>query len=197
MARKKPLVPNYYRITLQWGVLALLAYMLLRPLFDRHYYPDFEAYCPFGGMQSLSSYFSSHSLACSMTTVQIALGLALLLAVILFSKLFCSYICPIGTVTEWLGKLGRKWKMHFTLKGRTDRAFRLLKYVLLFITFYFTISASELFCRKFDPFYASFTGFSGDVVFWYALPALILTLAGSLSTSSGANTYARLERLPI
>lgn len=179
MARKKPSVPNYYRITLQWGVLALLVYMLLRPLIDRHYYPDFEAYCPFGGMQSLASYFSSHSLACSMTTVQIALGLALLLAVILFSKLFCSYVCPIGTTTEVLGKLGSKLKMHYTLKGRTDKALRLLKYVLLFITFYYTVSASELFCRKFDPFYASFTGFSGDVVFWFALPALVVTLAGS------------------
>jgi len=179
MADKKKSPVNYYRITLQWGVLALLTYMLLRPLLDKSYVPDFEAYCPFGGMQSLASYFSVHSLACSMTTVQIGLGIALILAVVLFSKLFCSYICPIGTFTEWMGTLGRKAKMHITLKGNADRILRLLKYVLLFVTFYFTVTASELFCRKFDPFYASFTGFSGDVVLWYALPALLLTIAGS------------------
>jgi polyferredoxin len=153
--------------------------MLLRPLLDKNYVPDFEAYCPFGGMQSLASYFSVHSLACSMTTVQIALGLALLLAVILFSKLFCSYICPIGTFTEWMGSLGRKAKMHITLTGNTDKILRALKYVLLFITFYYTVTASELFCRKFDPFYASFTGFSGDVFLWYAIPAFLLTVVGS------------------
>jgi len=179
MASKKKSPVNYYRISLQWGVFVLLAYMLLRPLFDKGYVADFEAYCPFGGMQSLASYFSSHSLACSMTTVQIALGLALLVAVILFSKLFCSYICPIGTFTEWMGELGRKARMNITLTGNADRILRLLKYVLLFITFYFTVTASELFCRKFDPFYAAFTGFSGDVYLWYALPALLLTIGGS------------------
>jgi polyferredoxin len=179
MASKKKSPINYYRITLQWGIFALLIYMLIRPFQDKNYTPDFEAYCPFGGMQSLASYFSVHSLACSMTTVQIALGLALLLAVILFSKLFCSYICPIGTFTEWMGALGRKARMHITLTGNIDKILRLLKYVLLFITFYFTVTASELFCRKFDPFYASFTGFSGDVFLWYAIPALLLTIVGS------------------
>ena len=121
MAHKKQSPVNYYRITLQWGIFALLIYMLLRPLLDKNYIPDFEAYCPFGGMQSLASYFSVHSLACSMTTVQIALGIALILAVVLFSKLFCSYICPIGTFTEWMGTLGRKAKMHITLTGNADR----------------------------------------------------------------------------
>ena len=175
--KKSPV--NYFRITLQWAILALLAYMVLRPFLDKNYAADFEAYCPFGGMQSLASYFSSHSLACSMTTIQIALGLALLLAVILFSKLFCSYICPIGTFTEWIGRLGRKAKLHISLKGNTDKILRLLKYALLFITFYYTVTASELFCRKFDPFYAAFTGFSGDVFLMYAIPALLLTIVGS------------------
>ena len=139
MAQKNQSPANYYRITLQWGIVALLLYMLLRPLWDKAYQPDFEAYCPFGGMQSLASYFSSHSLACSMTTVQIALGLALLMAVILLSKLFCSYICPIGTFTEWMGKLGCKTNMNITLTGITDRILRLLKYLILYITFYLKI----------------------------------------------------------
>jgi len=179
MAIKKQSPLNYYRITLQWGIVALLIYMLLRPFLDKNYTPDYEAYCPFGGMQSLASYFSVHSLACSMTTVQIALGIALIIGVVLFSKLFCSYICPIGTFTEMIGAWGRKAKMHITLTGNTDRLLRILKYAILFVTFYFTVTASELFCRKFDPFYAGFTGFSGDVVFGYAFPALVLTVVGS------------------
>jgi len=170
---------NYLRAILQWTIMVLLVYMLLRPFFDKSYFADFEAYCPFGGMQSLMSYFNAHSLACSMTTVQIALGLALLLGVVLFAKLFCSYICPVGTATEWLGSLGRKLKVHVTLKGWADKALRLLKYALLFITIYFTVSSSELFCRTFDPYYALLSGFSSDVVLWYAVPALILTIAGS------------------
>lgn len=178
MARRKK-NSNYYRALFQGGIILLLIYMVLKSFLFASYTPDFEAYCPFGGMQSLASYFATHSLACSMTTVQIALGIALILAVVLLSKLFCSYICPIGTLTEWLGSLGRKVKLQFTLKGFWDRMLRLLKYVLLFITFYFTVTESELFCRKFDPYYAGFTGFSSDVIIWYALPALILVVIGS------------------
>ncbi|MBK7173560.1 MAG: 4Fe-4S binding protein [Bacteroidales bacterium] len=170
---------NYLRLTLQWGILTLLAYMSVRPFFDRQYFADFEAYCPFGGMQALGSFFQRNTLTCSMTTVQIALGLALLLGVILLSKLFCSFVCPIGTLTEWLGMQARKLKMQVTIKGPADKALRLIKYALLFITFYYSITNSELFCKKFDPYYAAFTGFSGDVVWYFALPALIFTIIGS------------------
>lgn len=159
--------------------MVLLLYMLIRPFFDKSYYADFEAYCPFGGMQSLMSYLNTNSLACSMTTVQIALGLALLLGVVLFAKLFCSFICPVGTVTEWLGSIGRKFRVNFTLKGWADKVLRLLKYTLLFMTVYFTVTSSELFCKTFDPYYVLVSGFGSDVVLWYAIPALILTIAGS------------------
>jgi ferredoxin/uncharacterized membrane protein len=170
---------TYQRGILQWAILGLLVYMLVRPFFDKSYFADFEAYCPFGGMQSLMSYFNAHSLACSMTTVQIALGLALLIGVVFFAKLFCSYICPIGTVTEWLGKLGRKLKVQLTLHGLIDKALRLMKYALLFITVYFTVTSSELFCRTFDPYFALVSGFGSDVFIWYAIPALLLTIVGS------------------
>jgi polyferredoxin len=175
----KPKKTNYYRVTLQYLILLLLGYMVVRAWVDRNYIPDYEAYCPVGGMQALSSYLVNNSLACTMTTQQIAMGLALLAGVILFAKLFCSYVCPIGTFTEWLGRMGEKRKMRYTIKGMADKALRFLKYALLFITFYFTIEASELFCRKYDPFYAVFTGFSGDVVLLYAIIALAITILGS------------------
>jgi Pyruvate/2-oxoacid:ferredoxin oxidoreductase delta subunit len=171
---------NYFRISIQWLILILLIYLLVRPFFDKSYTADFEAYCPFGGMQALSSYFANNSLACSMTTLQIAMGLALVLGILLLGKLFCSYICPIGTFTEWFGKAGRRFKINFTLTGYTDRALRILKYALLFLTFYFTVSSSELFCRKFDPYYAIFSGFSADVVILYAAIALFVVIAGSI-----------------
>lgn len=171
---------NYPRLILQLGILVLLSYMLFRNWFDKSYAADYEAYCPFGGMQAFGSYLKNGSLACSMTTTQIALGLVLLVAVVIFGKLFCAYVCPIGTVTEWLGKWGRKFKIQITLSGWIDRVLRLLKYALLYITLYFTLTSSELFCRTFDPFYASFTGFGHDVNVWYAAAALIITIAGSV-----------------
>lgn len=154
--------------------------MLLRPFFDSSYLADFEAYCPFGGLMAFSSFLVNKSLACSMTSVQIAMGIVFIAGIILFSKLFCSFICPVGSISEWLGKVGDKLKIRITVSGNADLILRFLKYLLLFITAYFTITSSELFCRKFDPYYAALTGFGGDVRFLWGLLALIIVVAGSV-----------------
>ncbi|MFN8241173.1 MAG: 4Fe-4S binding protein [Bacteroidales bacterium] len=176
---KKNFKKNPYRLILQLSVLLFLAFLLIRPLIQKNSVSDFEAYCPFGGLMALSSFLVNNSLACSMTSVQIAMGLVLLAGVILFSKLFCSFICPLGTFSEWLGKVGQRMGMLITVKGTADLALRLLKYILLFIVVYFTIGSSELFCRKFDPFFAAMSGFNPDVSVIMATIAIILLVAGS------------------
>ena len=171
---------NYFKNTFQILIVLLLVYMVIRLFTDANYIADFEAYCPFGGMMALSSFLVSNTLACSMTEAQIFMGISLIAGVILFSKLFCSHICPIGTFTEWLGKLGDKLKMRYTISGISDRLLRILKYGLLFITFYFTINSSELFCKEYDPFYAIFSGFGHDVVLMYAIPSLAVMILGAV-----------------
>ncbi|HID38053.1 MAG TPA: 4Fe-4S binding protein [Calditrichaeota bacterium] len=177
MAVKKK---NYYRIVLQVTILLLLAYMVIRLFVDVNYFADFEAYCPLGGLLALTSFLVTNTLACSMTENQIFMGIALALGVIAMGKLFCSFICPIGTFTEWLGKIGDRFKMRYTIRGLADRGLRILKYGLLFITFYFTVNSSELFCKEYDPYYATFTGFGHDVVFWMAITTLGITILGSV-----------------
>lgn len=153
--------------------------MGIRYFVDKNYFPNYETYCPFGGAQALSSYFVNNTLTCSMTSLQIVMSLALIVLTLIISKLFCSYICPIGTVSEWLGKLGEKLSIRYTITGIADKVLRLLKYILLFITFYFTISSSELFCKKFDPYYASMTGFDSDVSIIMGIAAIVLVTIGS------------------
>ncbi len=171
---------NTIRLIFQWGIIALLGYMVIRWWIDPNYIPDFEAYCPFGGMQAFISFLVNNSLACTMTENQIFMGLLLLGGVFIFGKLFCSYICPIGTFTEWLGRIGDKYHVRFTISGLWDKVLRSLKYILLFLTFYLTVGSSELFCREYDPFYAIFTGFGHDVVWYYALAAVIITILGAV-----------------
>lgn len=170
---------NPYRTVFQVIILLLLAYMVVRPYVDKAYVANFEAYCPFGGLQAASSFMASNSLACSMTTTQIFMGLALVIGIIIASKIFCSHICPIGTVTEWLGRQGKRFKMNFVITGIADRLLRVVKYALLFVTVYFSVSNSELFCKTFDPYYAVFSGFGSDVMLSYAALALFLAIPGS------------------
>lgn len=171
---------NWPRLLIQWIVILVIAALAIVPVFNERFIPDFEAYCPFGGIQALGSYLLNQSLSCTMTSAQIVMGLILIIAVIVFSKLFCSYICPVGTVSEWLGKLGDKLKVRITIHGIADKILRSLKYILLFITFYFTFQSNELFCKKFDPYYATVTGFSLDVVVMYAVAAIVLVVLGSV-----------------
>jgi len=49
-----------------------------------------------------------------------------------FRKSFCSWLCPVGTVSEYLWKLGRAtFRRNFQLPRWADVALRSLKYVLL------------------------------------------------------------------
>ena len=170
---------NPARLTVQLIVLLTIIFLLIRSFTEKTYIPDFEAYCPYGGLLAFSSFLVNNSLACSMTSAQIAMGAVLVLGIILFSKLFCSYICPVGTISEWLGKAGDKLGLRFTVTGSADIMLRGIKYALLFLTFYFTIGSSELFCRKFDPYYASVTGFSSDVSLTFGLVTIGIVIAGS------------------
>ncbi len=179
MSRKLKL-SNWPRPVMQWGVILVIIILALIPKFDSNYTPDFEAYCPFGGIQALGSYLLSQSLSCTMTSAQIVMGILLILAVFVLSKLFCSYICPVGTVSEWLGKLGDKLKVRITIKGLVDKILRSLKYVLLFITLYYTFQSNELFCKKFDPYFAVASGFNSDVAVLYAVIGILLVILGSV-----------------
>lgn len=172
---------NKVRVFLQALIIGLLGYVATRPLYDGAYLADFEAYCPFGGISSLMSKFHQGTMSCQMGSVQLMLGIGLIIGVILVGKLFCSHLCPIGSVSEWLGKIGDKLKMRFDLPEWLDRPMRSLKYVLLFITIYFTMTSSELFCKEYDPYFAFVYLFGNtDSVLMYAVPAFIITILGAI-----------------
>lgn len=172
---------NVWRHVLQLGVIAVILGFILKGVFGGGA-TDVEAYCPFGGLQSLVTFLNSDTLACSMSMVQIMMGIVLAIGVILFSKLFCGYLCPLGTITEWLGVLRRKMgiKLEIRMGSLADKALRIVKYVLLFWIFYMTISSSELFCKNFDPYYAIATGFKGEITAWMAVISIVALFLGSL-----------------
>ena len=172
---------NWLKLSLQGGTLLAIVAFILYGIFFGEQRADPEAYCPFGGLQAIGSYLHNNSLACSMSMAQIMMGVVLAVGVILFSKLFCGYLCPLGTIGEYLGKGGRKLKMNFDLKpgGIADRGLRIVKYGLLFVVFYMSVSSSELFCKNFDPYYAMATGFKGEITAWMTSISIVLLFLGS------------------
>jgi len=84
----RKLKTNPYRLLSQIVIIGILIFAGARILLNKEYVADFEAYCPFGGIQAFSSFLLNNSLACNMTNIQISMGLMLVIAVIIFSKLF-------------------------------------------------------------------------------------------------------------
>ena len=165
----------------QWLFVILLTFFWIRTIFDKNFAFGFEACCPFGGLLSISTFVYNGTLVHSMGGMQVAMGGLLAISVILVSKLFCGHVCPVGTVSEGFGRLGKKWKLpRLELHGVVDMAMRSLKYILLFVVFYFTIGNNELFCQKFDPFYAWASRYGGDVSVWMATSAIVALVAGGI-----------------
>ena len=181
MSRKSLIKKNWPKYLLQWGVLAAIV-IFLTGIIPSKEAADPETYCPLGGLQALATYLAQGSLPCSMSSVQVMMGIALVAAVVLFSKLFCAYICPVGTIQDLLGKARRAMRIK-GIKVRNgsvlDKVLRIVKYALVFWIFYMTVTASELFCKNLDPYYAVATGFQGEITLWMSLVTVGLVVVGS------------------
>ncbi|MBR0029394.1 MAG: 4Fe-4S binding protein, partial [Bacteroidales bacterium] len=179
---KSTIRKNWPKYVLQWGVLGALIFFLspfATKVFPKLAPSDPEAWCPLGGLEALTTYVTRGSLPCSMSSSQILMGILLAAAVILFGKIFCAYLCPIGTLEDLLTKIRKSLGLgglEFKSCSFADKALRLVKYALLFWIFYSTATASELLCRKFDPYYAVATGFKGEIVLWMSIVSLALVV---------------------
>ncbi len=180
MAKRSTIIRNWPKYLLQWGVLIAII-VFVTGVIPSEEAVDPEAYCPMGGLQALATYLANNSLPCSMSSLQVMMGIALVAAVVLFSKLFCGYICPLGTVQDLLTKLRNS--LH--IKGIkihngsfADKVLRIIKYALVFWIFYMTVTASELFCKNLDPYYAIATGFKGEITLWMSIVTICVLILG-------------------
>lgn len=165
---------NKHRLIIQLAIIGIVIFAVVQSA-------DPEAFCPFGGVLSIGSRYVNGASSCQMGETQMFLGVGLLIGILVMGKLFCSHICPIGTVTEWLGRWGRKLKIQIKqIPKLLDRSLRSLKYLLLFPVLYYTATSSELFCKTFDPYFAATTGFGADVELWWAIAAVAVTIIGSV-----------------
>ena len=183
MAKRSSIISNWPKYVLQWGVLVALI-LFLTGLIPGETAADPEAYCPMGGLQAFATYLAQNSLPCSMSSLQVMMGLALVAAVVLFSKLFCGYLCPLGTVQDIIKRLRVKFRIKSVKIANgsvVDKVLRIIKYALLFLIFYMTVEESELFCKNLDPYYAVATGFQGEITLWMSIVSICVLVIGSLA----------------
>ncbi|MDY0092374.1 MAG: 4Fe-4S binding protein [Candidatus Vecturithrix sp.] len=141
-----------------------------------------HAVCPFGGVVSIYTYFSTGVFVKKTHVSSFILMWIVLLLSLGLGAVFCGWVCPFGTVQELIGKIGRKlFKRRYNqmVPAQADRYLRYLRYGILAIIIYLTATAGTLIFAEYDPYFALFNIWSDEVV-WTALAILILTLAGAL-----------------
>lgn len=115
-----------------------------------------DAYCPFGAIEGLWTYLATGEyLKRIWTSVFILMGILIPLTLI-FGRVFCSHLCPLGAIQEWIRALGRKIgiKKDVELPKSADRIARYFKYIVLAVIIYFSYKTGDLIFRGYDPFNA-------------------------------------------
>jgi polyferredoxin len=117
----------------------------------------------------------------------------------LFGAVFCGWVCPLGSVQEWVGKLGKrlfKKRYNHFIPRRIDQYLRYLRYIMLIWVLYATAMTGKLAFADIDPYYALFNFWTGEVAIT-GLTVLGITLLASLAVErpwcKGANMLVLME----
>jgi polyferredoxin len=88
-----------------------------------------DGWLPIAGLMNLKFLLVTHHMP-SVHPAALVLAALFLLASVLLKKSFCSWLCPVGTVSESLWKLGRKlFRRNFIVPRWLDLPLRSLKYI--------------------------------------------------------------------
>ncbi len=135
---------HHWRLTIQWLFFGWCLFLGIQfGLFVRHfetlgqtgYYPrppGVEGFLPIGSLVSLKTWlFTGHF--DPVHPAALVLFLTFLAMALLTKKSFCSFICPVGTLSEGAWKLGgRLFGRNFRIWRSLDLFMQFTKYALLF-----------------------------------------------------------------
>jgi len=153
-----------------------------------------EAYCPFGGLETLYKYIASGGNFVSHTHLSnLVIAAAVLISALLLRSAFCGWICPLGFIQDlihgfsaWIQKRFvpvRKAVRTLSSRGQPvwrflDKYLRLVKYAVLVWAVTGAAVYGVMVFRDYDPWSALI-----NITEWVFTPGLVvlsLTLIGSL-----------------
>lgn len=114
-----------FYLFMKWGTSGGLEDFSSRP-------PGVEGFLPISALMGLKHWFESGALN-SIHPAGTVILLAIITVSVFMKKSFCSWLCPIGTLSESLWMLGEKiFKRNVSVWRWLDYPLRSLKYLLLF-----------------------------------------------------------------
>ena len=125
-----------------------------------------HAVCPFGGVVSIYQYATQSTFTKKVHQSSFILMIIVFSLTVVFGPVFCGWICPMGSVQEWLAGLGRKLfkrKYNAIIPYSADRWLRYLRYVVLAWVIFVTARSGQLIFADYDPYFALFNFWTGEV----------------------------------
>jgi len=125
-----------------------------------------HAVCPFGGVVTLYQWISTGGFVQKIHESSLILMIAVFVSALMLGPLFCGWICPFGTVQEWVSRLGKKiMKKNFNrlIPQKLDGWLRFLRYGVLLWVLYMTAVTGKLVFSDVDPYFALFQFWTGEV----------------------------------
>ena len=113
-----------------------------------------DGWLPIAGLINLRYFFATRLIPEIHPSAMVLFGI-FALASLLLKKAFCSWLCPVGTLSEYLWKFGRKvFHRNLNVPRWLDIALRSLKYLLLafFLYIVFTMPVDGLIGFLMSPF---------------------------------------------
>lgn len=169
------------RRLVQFGVVAFISFIAWQHVVYGDTTASPEAFCPFGGLETLYTYLSSGGRTISHTHLSnLALLLAVAVTAVVARGAFCGWLCPFGSIQEWLHSFSRwlqrrvppfgramkaisKWLNPRAKRGayagptlgqRIDKALSYGRYVVLAWIIGATIAYGTMVFRDYDPWSA-------------------------------------------
>jgi ferredoxin len=181
---------NKLIIYLRWGLLALITILItvatyLHQVLGGARVPSIHALCPFGGLESLYTFFTAGSFIGKIFSGTMILFAITLVLAIVFRRSFCGILCPLGAIQEFFAGIGRKlFRKKLIIPQKYDNPLRYVKYAILVITVYYAWKTAGLWMAPYDPWSAYAHLSEGLKKVWdemaIGLIILIVTVIGSL-----------------
>lgn len=196
-----------FRRIIQLGVAAFIAFLAIQQVVIGENgsvaTASPEAFCPFGGLETLYKYLSGGSFVSHTHLSNVVLLVAVLSVALLFRSAFCGWICPLGFLQDLVNNFSRVLQKRIpglrhgiaSLKKRggrllpiLDRYLRYMKYIVLAWAVGGSAYFGYMVFRDYDPWstlisIAEFSFTPGVIV-------LIVTLIASLFVARPWCRYA-------
>ena len=147
-----------------------------------------EGWLPIAGLMNLKYFLATGQVPLIHPAAMVLIA-SFLVGSLLFRKSFCGWLCPVGTISEYLWKLGRHtFRKNFLLPRWLDVGMRSLKYILLAL---FVYAVASMPAQALAEFLQSPYGIVADVKMLNFFPFMGVTAAIVLAALALASVFVQ------